>query len=279
MKKDDEFYTSYEDIVEEVQHYDLTNKHVFCNCDEYQVSNFYKYFKDNFHTHGLSQLTCQGLNGVRVEYDGYTETITEGVFPCNWQSTLQKDTVYITNPPFSQLREMISTYVSKDIPFLIMGNINTMARFVLSNKVRLGYSTDRAMKFLRPDGSYKEIANVIWITNLDIHPIRKDIVYAKDNIPSNYIIGKRVRSVDKYDIVIRKSNVSTITHRQYYKTYWVKLYDTPIPEYNKIKNIPRTRCVMAVPITVYKYKCNVIDIIEPIYENYEEGYKRYIISI
>jgi uncharacterized Rmd1/YagE family protein len=57
-EKNDEFYTKYEDIVEELKHYTqhFNNKTIYCNCDDYNKSNFFKYFKDNFKTFKLKKL-------------------------------------------------------------------------------------------------------------------------------------------------------------------------------------------------------------------------------
>ena len=44
--KKDEFYTQYEDIERELQHYwqHFRGKTVLCNCDDPYESNFFKYF-------------------------------------------------------------------------------------------------------------------------------------------------------------------------------------------------------------------------------------------
>lgn len=46
IKQDDEFYTIYEDIAREVEHYAAAfyNKVIYCNCDNPLESNFAKYF-------------------------------------------------------------------------------------------------------------------------------------------------------------------------------------------------------------------------------------------
>ncbi len=48
--KDDEFYTTYETVESEVNHYasQLKNKVVLCNCDDPFNSNFVKYFLTHF---------------------------------------------------------------------------------------------------------------------------------------------------------------------------------------------------------------------------------------
>ena len=50
--KNDEFYTSLEDIEKEMKYYreQFYGKTVFCNCDDPFESNFFKYFALNFNT-------------------------------------------------------------------------------------------------------------------------------------------------------------------------------------------------------------------------------------
>lgn len=66
--KDDEFYTTYESIVEELSHYTchFKNKIVFCNCDDPYESNFCKYFLKNFNVLGLKRLICTSYRGSKV---------------------------------------------------------------------------------------------------------------------------------------------------------------------------------------------------------------------
>ena len=58
--KDDEFYTTYETIEEELFHYvrHFANKTVLCNCDDPFESNFCKYFLRNFNRLRLKRLIC-----------------------------------------------------------------------------------------------------------------------------------------------------------------------------------------------------------------------------
>ncbi len=59
-KKDDEFYTTYETIENEMVHYTthFMGKTVLCNCDDPFESNFCKYFLKNFNVLGLHRLIC-----------------------------------------------------------------------------------------------------------------------------------------------------------------------------------------------------------------------------
>lgn len=58
--KDDEFYTRYEDIENEVMRYKkhFNNKIVLCNCDDPFESNFCKFFLKNFNILNLKRLIC-----------------------------------------------------------------------------------------------------------------------------------------------------------------------------------------------------------------------------
>jgi len=59
-EKDDEYYTRYEDIQSEINHYEkyFKNKVVLCNCDDPYESNFCKFFLKNFNYLGLKRLIC-----------------------------------------------------------------------------------------------------------------------------------------------------------------------------------------------------------------------------
>lgn len=56
--KNDEFYTQLSDIEKELYHYRdfFRGKVVFCNCDDPEYSNFWKYFQMNFFFLGLKKL-------------------------------------------------------------------------------------------------------------------------------------------------------------------------------------------------------------------------------
>jgi len=56
--KTDEFYTQISLIEKELRHYKdfFRGKIVFCNCDDPEESNFWKYFELNFEQLGLKKL-------------------------------------------------------------------------------------------------------------------------------------------------------------------------------------------------------------------------------
>lgn len=116
--KNDEFYTRYEDIDKEIQHYrdKLKGLIVYCPCDDYRWSNFVKYFKDNFEYYGLKGLVATnydiGDGAWKYEYDGKTEHVERlqgnGDFRSE-ECTKIKNwcDIVITNPPFSLFKEFI----------------------------------------------------------------------------------------------------------------------------------------------------------------------------
>ena len=124
--RNDEFYTRYEDIEDEVKHYadELKGQWIYCPCDDYEWSNFVKYFKDNFNRFQLKRLTAthihmDGTPSERYDYDGVNETITmltgNGDFRSE-ECTKIKDEcdIVITNPPFSLFGEFISWLKDED---------------------------------------------------------------------------------------------------------------------------------------------------------------------
>ena len=58
LNKCDEFYTLYETVEQEMQHFsnDFKEKVVCCPCDDFNRSNFYKYFFNNFKKLQLKKL-------------------------------------------------------------------------------------------------------------------------------------------------------------------------------------------------------------------------------
>lgn len=78
--KKDEFYTQYEDIQNELTHYKkhFKDKTVLCNCDDPKVSQFFKYFANNFHDLGLKKLICtcyKNASGVEFHYEQECQNI------------------------------------------------------------------------------------------------------------------------------------------------------------------------------------------------------------
>ena len=69
--KNNEFYTRYKDIQEELQHYPkfFKDKIVYCNCDD-PTSNFVKYFLNNFEQLQLKKLGLPFFKWEKAEKEG-----------------------------------------------------------------------------------------------------------------------------------------------------------------------------------------------------------------
>lgn len=129
--KNDEFYTRYKDIAEEMGHYreHFRDKVIYCNCDDPTQSNFWRYFHNNFASLGIKKLIAthfqensepsyaliyEGGDDFNMEA-GNIETIygddeyTAGDFRSEDSINYLKEAdIVVTNPPFSLFREYIS---------------------------------------------------------------------------------------------------------------------------------------------------------------------------
>ncbi|MDD5212594.1 MAG: adenine-specific methyltransferase EcoRI family protein, partial [Sulfuricurvum sp.] len=69
-EKNDEFYTQLSDIERELKHYQqhFKGKVVFCNCDDPEESNFFRYFALNFEFLGLKKLITTHFEKEKNSY-------------------------------------------------------------------------------------------------------------------------------------------------------------------------------------------------------------------
>lgn len=184
--KSDEFYTQLSDIVSELQYYKshFENKVVYCNCDDPQISNFFKYFVLNFKELGLKKLiaSCyreqvqdffnikENENGFFYEYMGTegeqkTPSLNDIVYfngdgdfrsPESIELLKQSDIV-VTNPPFSLFREHVAQLVKYKKKFLLIGNINAITykeifKLIKENRAWLGINLGRGISgFIVPE--------------------------------------------------------------------------------------------------------------------------------
>lgn len=68
--KNDEFYTQISDIENELKHYKehFKDKTIFCNCDDPESSNFWRYFNLNFEHLGLKRLLATHFEDSKQSY-------------------------------------------------------------------------------------------------------------------------------------------------------------------------------------------------------------------
>ena len=154
QNKNDEFYTRYEDIQNELIHYTrhLKGKTIYCNCDDHNgiglgtpKSNFIKYLADNFQAFGIKKViaTHYEKNKKSTKYildkdntgDGTIcmedvleiPLIGDGDFRSDeCIELLKQSNIVITNPPFSLFREYVMQLFEYKKKFIIIGNKNSI---------------------------------------------------------------------------------------------------------------------------------------------------------
>lgn len=258
-QKKDEFYTLYEDIEKELQHYpeQLKDKIIYCNCDDYENSNFYKYFKDNFNKLQLKELIATGYDintkqGKYAKYNGsveYTNNNFNGDFKANTDLLKYAD-IIITNPPFSLFREYFKLLVEYNKKFLIIGNMNAITfkeifPLIKDNKLWWGYSIHSGDREFRvPDNYTLEAAGC-----------------RVDDGGNKFIRVKGVRWFT--NIEHKKRNDELILYKQYSEDYYPKYENYDAIEVSKTCEIPMDYDgVMGVPITFFdKYNPKQFEIL------------------
>ena len=208
--KNDEFYTYREDIEKELIHYKnhFKGKVVYCNCDDYEHSNFTKYFRDNFEQLGITKLisTCYNPTGkgkIEVVFEGQTNRDTlngNGDFRGEEVISLLKESdIIVTNPPFSLFREYVAKLMEYDKKFVIVGSMNAITYkeifpLLKDSKMWVGYTSLK--EFVQPNGNSKKFGNIGWFTNLEIQK-HNDFL----DLRGNYYNPEKYPKYDNYDAI------------------------------------------------------------------------------
>ncbi|MBR2199466.1 MAG: adenine-specific methyltransferase EcoRI family protein [Bacteroidales bacterium] len=189
--KDDEFYTTYETVLDELSYYkeQFKDKIVLCNCDDPFKSNFCKYFLDNFNMLGLKRLICTSYTPWEPVQTDETGKLTISFQPnfgkilditeVNEDFDLNSSVkelkgngdfrskecveylkicdIVVTNPPFSLFKKLFMLIMQYKKQFLIIGNQNALTYkeifpLVQNNQVWTGYQFGE-MKFRVPADS------------------------------------------------------------------------------------------------------------------------------
>lgn len=186
--KNDEFYTRREDIENELYHYvdHFQGKTVYCNCDDPDTSEFWKFFQRNFESWGLKRLiaTHYEPDAANFSYmiemnpgDAWNAEPVKQSIQSNGDfrsaacvALLKEADIVVTNPPFSLFREYVAQLMEHEKKFLIIGSMNAITYkeifpLLKENQVWLGYTSPK--DFMQADGSIKKFGNILWYTNLD----------------------------------------------------------------------------------------------------------------
>lgn len=177
----DEFYTTRKMIEDELCEYGeyFKDKVVYCNCDDPEESEFWKFFVRNFKAYGIKKLMATHYEPDEKNYaymleltedtngDGridYLDEPTITQIPCNGDfrsayciELLKQADIVVTNPPFSLWREYIAQLMKYEKKFIIVGNVNAVKYkdvfpLIQENKLWMGHSIHSGdRKFYIPD--------------------------------------------------------------------------------------------------------------------------------
>jgi hypothetical protein len=214
--KQDEFYTQLSDIEKELKYYKdhFKGKIVFCNCDDPQESNFWKYFYLKFDHLGLKKVISTHYDHekptYKLEYDGKNIIRTDLKENGDFRSPecielLKESDIIVTNPPFSLFREYVSQLIEYNKNFIIIGSLNAIKYkdifpLIQKNKMWVGYNNGekefvvpdyyepKELRYREENGiKYRSMGNVYWYTNLDIKKRHEDLIlykkYNKEEYP------------------------------------------------------------------------------------------------
>jgi hypothetical protein len=191
LNKNDEFYTGYDDIRNELIHYSkhFKGKTIYCNCDDHNgiglgtpKSNFIKYLADNFQAFGIKKIIAThyekdkkstkyildknntGENIICIEDVMEYKLNSDGDFRSEECIELLKQAdIVITNPPFSLFREYVAKLIEYKKKFIIIGNKNAITykdifSFIKNNKLWTGNTPfGKDLLFDLPDWFAKEL--------------------------------------------------------------------------------------------------------------------------
>lgn len=217
--KKDEFFTQISDIEKELNNYKdyLNGKIIFCNCDDPEESDFWKYFALNFEILGLKKLVSTHYEIDKPSYkleiikDAHKKIVKttlkqNGDFRSSECIEILKEAdIIVTNPPFSLFREYMAQLIEYDKQFLIIGSLNAITykeifKLIKDNQLWLGQSYPK--EFIQPDGTKKKFGNILWYTNIDYTKRYENIILSKQYTPKEY------PKYDNYDAI----NVDKVNH-------------------------------------------------------------------
>ena len=233
VRKNDEFYTRYEDIEKELENYKefFRDKTVYCPCDNFndeKMNNFFKYFKNNFETLKLKTLLCsyyiENGNSEYIEIKRIEEN-KEKDYKLNennnnvsiYRQKLQGDgsfnsdeciellktaDVIVTNPPFSRFSDIHSLCAKYNKKFLLIGNknailYNDIMPLFMDNKIWLGINNIK--EFVQPDGTIKKFGNIGWFTNLKSNKRNEKLKLTKEYYAKESKEQKRSENYENKD--------------------------------------------------------------------------------
>lgn len=225
-EKNDEFYTQLVDIENELRHYTahFKDKIIFCNCDDPEESNFFRYFALNFEHLGIKKLIATHFDAEKPTYkleidreldlnaDGKIDFQDIQRIPLKQNGDfrspecveiLKSCDIVVTNPPFSLFREYVAQLMEYEKKFVIVGNQNAITYkeifpLIKEDKIWLGngfkgnaahfinkHYEDYATASDHREGMIR-VSGVTWFTNLDISKRHEELLLYKTYNPEEY---------------------------------------------------------------------------------------------
>lgn len=236
--KNDDFYTSRKDIEDELCHYEdqFRDKVVYCNCDDPEYSEFWKFFMRNFVPWGLKKLIATHYDPNEKNYAYMLEMTPEiangggGIAADPIRKPIQSNgdfrsaacielleeaDIVVSNPPFSKFREYVNQLIQYNKKFLIMGNMSAITYkeifpLIKDNKMWPGYGFNKTMEFIMPDDyelkgkayidddgkKHGFVPAICWYTNLDVKKRHEPL-----DSRGTYYSPERYPKYDNYDAI------------------------------------------------------------------------------
>lgn len=258
--KNDEFYTQLSDIEKELGRYKqhFKWKTIFCNCDDPEESNFWKYFELNFEYLWIKKLVSTHFEDEKPSYkleiiwDRNKDwkvnklDILKTPLKQNWDfrspeciEILKESDIVITNPPFSLFREYIAQLIEYDKKFITLWNMNAITykeifKLIKENKLWSWYWFNLSLVFKSPYENNLE-ANLKFCEQ-------------KWYFWKNYIKTPAISWFTNLEI--QKRHEDLILYKSYNETEYPKYDNYDWINVDKVKEIPFDYCWnIWVPIT------------------------------
>lgn len=254
LKKNDEFYTTYETIEQELKDHSeyreyFKGKTIYCNCDNPLWSEFYAFFRDVAVSWGIKRLIFTSYNenitddnkAFALEWDRNKDKIVattklkprvhelkgNGDFASDeCIEYLKQSDIVVTNPPFSKFREFFDLLMEYKKDFVLVAPVNALTYknvfpYIQQNRIKIGYLFNKTTNFHTESMTDEEVSascNICFITTLNLDKQKEEI----------------------------SLNCLYYGNEEKYPTY----VNYPAINVNKLKDIPKDYYgVMGVPIT------------------------------
>lgn len=235
--KDDEYYTTYGDISAEIKKdfYGefFRDKVIYCNCDDSEKSNFFKFFFNRYEHFGWKRLICTSYNKngkgtIRIidgdknkngilDTDEYKDVTLNGNGDFRSEECLEylkQADVVVTNPPFSLFREYVKQLMDYGKKFLIIGPHSAVTykeifpyikngelwfgRMVTHKEDGKSTIKGNSMSFERYVGGTKDVG-AWWFTNIE--EVRKNDFFVPKHRKSYKMYSNEYPKYDNYDAI------------------------------------------------------------------------------